>query len=270
MYEAYWKLKEKPFENTPDPKFIFWSKEHEEAVSRMLYSIKEKKGAMLISGEYGCGKTLLTRYLLQKLAEDKYQLALVLNPMLSPAQLIKEIIFQLGGTISRSAVKATAFNKLNELLININRNNKLAVIIIDEAQAIPRTASFEEFRLMLNFQLNDRFLLSLILIGQPELVPKISKLPQLEQRLALRYHLKALNEAETKEYIIHRIKVAGGNPNIFAGDSFLEIFNYSLGIPRKINNICDFALLAGSGENVKNINQVLIKKVAADLEGKEY
>ncbi|MBI5699821.1 AAA family ATPase [Candidatus Saganbacteria bacterium] len=264
MYLEHWKLTEKPFENTPDPRFIFWSKRHEEALSRMFYVIKEKKGAALISGEYGSGKTLLTRVLVEKLGEDEYETALLLNPMLSPAQLIKEIIHQLGGEVPSSANKAVSFNRLNEVLLGINRQRKHAVIIIDEAQAIARTASLEEFRLMLNFQLNDRFLLTLILIGQPELNEKIKKLPQLEQRFALRYHLTALDEYETGEYIRHRLSVAGGSSDLFEEEAVAEIYRFTQGIPRKINNFCDLALLLGSGEEAISIDLPLIKKVLAD------
>ncbi len=270
MYNEYWHLKEKPFENTPDPRFIYWSDQHEETLSRMLYVIKERKGAALITGEYGSGKTLLTRVLLEKLMGDQYQPALILNPMLSPTQLVKEVIVQLGGTVAASASKAKAFNSLNEMLVELDKKKKLAVVVVDEAQAIHRVASFEEFRLMLNFQLNDRFLLTLILIGQPELNDKVEKLPQLMQRFALRYHLKALKEAETKNYIAHRLKVAGGNPAVFSAEAVAGIYQYSGGIPRKINNACDLALLVGSSENAKAIDARIVAKVVADLEGKEY
>lgn len=270
MYQSYWNLKEKPFENTPDPRFLFWSKQHEEALSRMLYAIQEKKGAMMVSGEFGSGKTLLTRVLVKELAVDKFQTALILNPMMAPTQLIKEIIHQLGGSVAASATKSVVFNRLNELLIEINKSNKSAVIIVDEAQAIERTASFEEFRLMLNFQLNEAFLLSLVLVGQPELNKKIAKLPQLEQRIALRFHLRALSEPETKEYILHRLSVAGGKADLFKEETYAEIFNFSVGIPRKINNLCDFALLVGSGEKASHIELPLIKKVVADLKGEAF
>lgn len=269
MYTNYWQLREKPFENLPDPRFVFWSKQHDEALARMLYVAQEKKGAILITGEYGSGKTLLTRVLLKQLENEKYQEALLLNPTLSPSLLIKEVIHQLGGLVAISATKAAAYNRLNELLVEINSQGKLAVIIVDEAQAIPKIANFEEFRLMLNFQLNDSFLLTLILIGQPELKEKIRQLPQLEQRFALRYHLKALTEAETRDYVLHRLKVAGAVTEIFNEEAFGEIYAYSQGIPRKINNLCDLALLVGSAERVATINAELMRKIAADLRGED-
>jgi general secretion pathway protein A len=267
MYNDYWKLKDKPFENTPDPRFLYWSKQHEEALSRMLYVVKERKGAALISGEYGSGKTVLSRELLNRLPADQYQVALLLNPMLSPSALIKEIIHQLGGTVSASAAKAVVYNKLNELLVAINQSGKMAVVIVDEAQSI-RNADFEEFRLMLNFQLNNSFLLSLVLLGQPELNAKINKLPQLKQRFALRFHLNALSEDETKEYILRRLQVAGDGAEIFDAGALAGIYKYTLGIPRMINNVCDLALLEASGEGIRSIDGELIKKIVADFEGK--
>jgi general secretion pathway protein A len=267
MYNEYWHLKDKPFENTPDPHFIYWSKQHEEALSRMLYVINEKKGAALITGEYGGGKTVLSRELLNRLPAERYQTALLLNPMLSPSLLIREVIHQLGGEVGSSASKAVVYNKLNELLIEIDKSGRMVAIIIDEAQALGK-ADLEELRLMLNFQLNDRFLLTLILLGQPELMVKINKLPQLKQRFALRFHINALNESETKEYIEHRLKVAGGGPDIFDAEALAAIYQYALGIPRMINNVCDLALLEGSGEEAKQIGRELIGKIVADFEGK--
>lgn len=138
--------------------------------------------------------------------------------------------------------------------------------MIDEAQAIGDQDSFEELRLLLNFQLNDNFLLTLILLGQPELKEKVDKLPQLRQRLAVRYHLKALTEKETKEYIKHRLEVAGAKQQFFSESAFKEVYYFSAGIPRRINNICDMALLVGCGEGVDKIDKKIIKDVSEDLE----
>lgn len=271
MYEKYWGLTKKPFENTPDPQFIYWSKQHEEAFSRMMYVIHERKGAAMLTGEYGSGKTLISRLLVEKLlSEEKYQTALILNPMLSPSQLIREIIHQLGGHVAATASKSVVYNKINELLFELHRNNKYAVVVVDEAQAIEKKANFEEFRLLLNFQLNDSFLLSVILIGQPELKPKINLLPQLDQRIGLKFHLRTLDLDETGEYIAHRMKIAGSTSKIFSREAISEIFNFSKGVPRIINNVCDLCLLVGSAGDLKSIDLETAKKVVADLSGREY
>jgi len=271
MYEEHWGFSKKPFENTPDPQFVYWSKQHEEAFSRLLYIIHERKGAAMLSGEYGSGKTLISRVLIDKLrTEEKYQTALILNPMLSPSQLIREIIHQLGGKVSANASKAVVYNLINELLYELHKSNRYAVIVVDEAQAIEKKASFEEFRLLLNFQMNDAFLLTLIFLGQPELRPKINLLPQLEQRIGLKFHLKALNMEETGGYIRHRTAVAGVDREIFSPAAVEEIYRHSKGVPRIINNICDLCLLMGSSEGALQVDAETAKKVAADLEGREY
>ena len=266
MYEQYWNLKEKPFENTPDPRFLYHSQRHEEAVSRMLYVIKERKGAGLLTGEYGSGKTLLSRVLMEELDNDRYQSAVIFNPRLSALQLLKEIIYQLGGSPQSLHTKPEALRHFNELLYRNKKKGKDTIIFIDEAQAIPEKNSFEEVRLLLNFQLNTDFLLNIVLIGQPELRRKIERLPQLKQRMAVRYHLTALSREETKSYIQHRMEVAGAGRRIFLEPALDEIYVVSDGIPRRINNICDMALLTGFGEELDIINRAAIKDVADDLE----
>lgn len=266
MYEAYWKLKEKPFENAPDPRFIYYSKKHEEALSRMLYVIKERKGAAILTGEYGSGKTLLSRVLMAELSDERYHSALIFNPRLPPLELIKEIIYQLGGKTSDLSSKTDLLHYLNEILYRNKDGNKITVIVVDEAQAIPEENGFEELRLLLNFQLNDNFLLTLILLGQPELKERIESLPQLKQRLAVRYHLKALTEDETREYIQHRLEVAGSKEDIFTEGAYSEIYRFSWGIPRRINNMCDMALLVGYGGGIDKINEEVIRDVAEDME----
>ena len=266
MYEEYWKIQEKPFENTPDPHFLYYSQRHEEALSRMLYAIRERKGAAVLTGEYGSGKTLLSRVLLDELSNDQYQSALIFNPRLPPLELIKEIIYQLGKDVTFLTSKTEVLHSLNEILYAGKNDNKNTVIVIDEAQAIGEEDSFEELRLLLNFQLNDNFLLTLILLGQPELKERINNLPQLRQRLAVRYHLKALTEIETEEYIKHRLGVAGAEQQIFSEDGLKETYYFSAGIPRRINNICDMALLVGCGEGLDKITKKVIKEVAEDLE----
>ena len=266
MYEDYWGLREKPFENTPDSHFLYYSPKHEEALSRMLYAIRERKGAAILTGEYGSGKTLLSRVLLEELSSEQYQSALIFNPRLPPLELIKEIVYQLGRDVPSFSSKTELLHSLNEILYKNRDDNKNTVIVVDEAQAIEGNGGFEELRLLLNFQLNDNFLLSLILLGQPELKEKVSNLPQLKQRLAVRYHLKALTEIETGEYIRHRLKVAGAKQEIFSEDAFKEIYYFSAGIPRRINNICDMALLVGCGKGLDKIGKKVIKEVAEDLD----
>jgi len=267
MYEAYWKLKEKPFENTPDPRFIFYSQRYEEALSRMLYAMRERKGAALLTGEYGSGKTLLSRVLWEELRqENRYQAAFILNPRLSGLEFIQEIYYQFSGVTNSPPGKIDLFHYLHKILYASHDAGRHCIIVVDEAQAIQDEEIFEELRLLLNFQLNDRFLLTLILLGQPELKEKINNLPQLRQRIAIRYHLTALSEELTKGYILHRLKVADAKEEIFLEEAFHEVYGFSSGIPRRINNICDMALLAGFSEKISKIDKKVIRDVAEDLD----
>ena len=265
MYESYWKLKEKPFENTPDPRFLYSSHEYLEAATRLTYAVEERKGAALLTGEYGCGKTVISRLLFQLLPQDKYEIGLVTNPLMSPVELLREICSQLGIKISSDSAKPELLTKLNERFYENLNTNKETVIIIDEAQTIKNLETFEELRLLLNFQLNDRFLLTLILIGQPELRAIVDRLKQLKQRLAIRYHLNPLSKEDTKYYITHRLKVAGTEAKIFSDKAFSLVWVHSDGVPRLINTICDMGLLLGFTQRLKEISEDIIKKAAYDL-----
>jgi type II secretory pathway predicted ATPase ExeA len=266
MYTAYWQLKEKPFENTPDPRFIYYSYQHKEALARLLYVVREHKGAALLTGEYGSGKTLLSRVLWQELQQEHlYQPVFILNPRLSGLELIQEIVHQLNGT-EPEPNKIELFHTLHKIIYDNHNSNKHTVIMFDEAQAIQDKDIFEEMRLLLNFQLENAFLLTIVLLGQPELIPLIAELPQLNQRLAARYHLKALNEHETKEYIEHRLEVAEAKKPIFDSEAHKEIYFRSAGLPRRINNICDLSLLVGFGNALGIIAKKTIVDISEDVE----
>ncbi len=265
MYLEYWRLNEKPFENTPDPRFIYYSPWHEEAYARLKYAIDQKRGAAMLTGEYGAGKTLLARVLVKELLEGQNcDVALIVNPMLSEVDLLREIIFQLKAD-RLPGNKLKILHLLNDILYENYNKKKNTVIIIDEAQVINRKDVFEELRLLLNFQLNDRFLLTLILIGQPELRKKIDDIPQLKQRIAIAYHLGGLDNMRVSEYIYHRLKVAGIEKELFRGKAIDKISDCSEGLPRKINNICEIALLQGMFEKRLDIDDELIDKVTKDL-----
>jgi general secretion pathway protein A len=271
MYEEYWGLKEKPFENTPDPRFIFHSTQHEEVLSRLLYIVKEGKGAAMLTGIFGCGKTLIGRTLLRQLEEDVYRVAFITNPYLSYEELLMHILHKLGGEnlpVSKAEIFINVIlEKMNDILINNMRDGKKTVIIIDEAHVIKDKKVWEEIRLILNFQLEDRFLLTLLLLGQPELKTIIDANKEFAQRIAVKSHLGSLTEEEVKKYIQHRLSIAGRKEPVFQEDAYKEIFMKSGGIPRRVNHICDFALLSGSGEGATLIGKDLIKEVSSDIEG---
>jgi len=270
MYESFWGLREKPFENTPDPRFIYYSQQHKEAVARMLYVVREHKGAALLTGEYGSGKTLLSRVLWHELQqENKFQSVFILNPRLSGLEFIQEIVHQLGGSDVPST-KIELFHTLHKLLYENYNSGKHTVIVIDEAQAIEDRNIFEEVRLLLNFQLDNAFLLTIILLGQPELKYSVMSLPQFMQRMAVRYHLKAFDERETKEYILHRLSVSGAQKQIFDEEALQEVYACAQGIPRRINTICDLALLVGFGSSLARIDRDVITRINQDLETPDF
>lgn len=271
MYEEHWGLSEKPFENTPDPRFFYLSPQHEEGLSRLFYAVTEGKGAAMLTGIFGCGKTLLGRKLLKELDRDIYKIAFITNPYLTYEELLMYIIYKLGGkdlpTNKSEVLVNVILERLNEILENNMRDGKKTVVIIDESHVIKDSRVWEELRLILNFQLEDRFLLTLLLLGQPELKELIDANKQFVQRIAVKCYLGSLSEKETREYILHRLAVAGTNRPIFKNEVYKIIYKKSGGIPRRINHICDLALFSGFGKSLSMIDEDLIKDVSTDLEG---
>ena len=263
MYEKYWGLKMAPFQNVPDPDFYFPSSIHEEAISRLFYVIDTNKGAGLLTGEIGAGKTMVSRALLRKLNSGRYEVGLITNPSLPLKDFIKEIGYQLG-ILPTSDSKGDLIRAVNECLLTNFRDGKETVLIVDEAQVIKDEGLWEELRLLLNFQLNDRFLLTLILMGQPELRERIARIRQLDQRIAVKYHLRAFNLEETKRYIIFRLKRAGAERPLFTVEAVKVVFEASRGIPREINKLCDLSLLIGFLEKKEYVDSSTVKRVLSD------
>jgi len=261
MYTEYWNLREKPFELTPDPRYVYYSKEHEETLMRLFYTVKDLKGAMLLTGLYGCGKTIISRVFLNELIGSKYEVALINNPRLTANELLIEIIYQLGGGLHKSESKGELLRTFNEILYSNLNEDKETILVIDEAQSIVDIETFEELRLLLNFQQNDRFLITLILIGQSELRKRLKELPQLKQRLMIDYHLNPLDEQDTYRYIEHRLRIAGAQQPIFDINAKRLIYRYSSGIPRVINGMGDMALLEGYSQKKEIIDEPIMRKV---------
>ncbi len=270
MYEGYWKLKEKPFENTPDPRFLFRSAEHEEGLSRLLYAVREAKGAAMLTGVFGCGKTLLSRAVMKELGKDVYRTVYIGNPLLTHVELLMAIATGLGVTDlpqkKTEIMTNVIIESLEKVLLNNRRDGKQTVVIVDEAHIITELMVWEELRLLLNFQLEDAFLLTLLLIGQPELKHNITNNKQLSQRISIRYHLQGLTQAESSEYIAHRLRVAGREEPIFSKEAVELVFRKSGGIPRRMNQICDLCLVAGYGMKADSIGTDVVAEASADLE----
>ncbi len=261
-YEAYWGLTELPFENVPDPKFYFPTAMHEEALHRLLYGVQTRKGALLITGEVGSGKTLLSRELSLHLSGQQYDVALIANPSFGTEDFLTEVLYQLGIEPTKSKVKL--LHLLNERLLENYKRGKQTVVVIDEAQTIQDDQIFEELRLLLNFQLNDRFLLTLVLIGQPELNDRVMTLKQFAQRISIKYHLGYFSAQQTTEYIQFRMKAVKCGREVFHEDALDIIYKQSGGIPRNINTLCDLCLLIGFMDHAAGVDAKIVERAAAE------
>jgi len=275
MYEKHWNLKEKPFQNTPDPRYLYLSGQHEDALMKLSYVVAQRLGCGLLSGVFGCGKTLLGKVLLNDLGAGRYSCAFINNPQVSePAELFRAIVRNLGGQAlpdkKSDLLLDPLLEKLQAILVDNARDGKETIIIIDEAHAIEDPKIFEQMRLLLNFQLEDRFLLTLLILGQPEIKDKIENLKALDQRIAVRCHIGPLSDEDVSKYINHRLKVAGWQPPslesaIFSKEAMDVIFKHSGGIPRRINNLCDLALMNGFARKVNRIEADLVNSVIKDF-----
>ena len=265
MYEEYWGFKEKPFQNTPDPRFVYLSEQHLEATALMIYTIKENKGAGMLTGEYGCGKTVISRLIFEILPRGIFDFAIVTNPQLSPAEILKEICVQFSINTSISPSKNELLEALNDRFYTNLHEGKHTIIIIDEAQTVLDPLTFEEVRLLLNFQLNDRFLTTLLLFGQTELREKLKSFRQLNQRIALKYHIDALGKVDTEKYVNYRLRIAGARRRVFTNEALNIIWDRSKGIPRVINAIADWCLFLGYSRLDDRIEEKTAIKAAADL-----
>jgi general secretion pathway protein A len=271
MYEAYWGLTEPPFTLTPDPRFLYMSKEHEDALVMLHYTITRNRGAGMLVGDIGLGKTTLSRKLLELLDPVTYKIVLIVNPMLTPIQLLQEILHQLGIPLN-SRNRQVLVQHLFDHLLQLYEHGQRVVLIVDEAHLIRSAATFEELRLLLNCQMNDQFLISLLLLGQLELRKKIERVPALKQRLAVRHQLKPLDQQETAALIEFRLRTAGyaGERIPFTPDALYELYRYTSGYPRLICQLADNALMVGMAEQVNQIDGFLMHGVIMDFEGKEW
>lgn len=261
MYEPFFGLREKPFNLTPDPAFLFLSKKHQEALSHLTYGIKERKGFIEITGEIGAGKSTLCRALLSRLGENIKTAYLLNSNITSDMQLLCTIIDDLGikpvGKNKMSLLKA-----MNKFLLEQTLEGNNVVLIIDEAQNL-KPKVLEQIRMLSNLETDKEKLLQIILVGQPELkeILRSPGLAQLNQRITVRYHVSPLLREETEDYVKHRLNVAGANGSIsFTDAAFDGIHCFSGGVPRLINVICDKTLLLAFVEETRQISADMVKK----------
>jgi type II secretory pathway predicted ATPase ExeA len=262
MFEEFFGLTAKPFGKTPDPAFLYESKQHREALARLEYAVEEKELALLV-GDIGSGKTTLSRALIDRVG-DARPFILLINPRLTPTQLLRAVAGGLG--LEPARYRHEMLDQIHTKLYALYEEKREPVLMIDEAQLIPSKATFDEIRLLTNFQLDDQNLLSVVLIGQPELEERLERhaYEPLRQRIGMRYALGPLTLEETIEYIEHRIRTAGGARNPFTREAMAEIHAVSGGIPRLINTLATTALLDAFGEDAETIEPARVTSAARE------
>ena len=262
MFEEHFGFTAKPFGKTPDPAFLYESSQHKEALARLEYAVEEKELALLV-GDIGSGKTTLSRALIDRIGESR-PVVLLINPRLTPTQLLRSIAAGLG--LEPGKFRNELLDQIHHRLFELYEKRSEPVLIIDEAQLVPTKATFDEIRLLTNFQLDDQNLLSVILIGQPELQARIDRdaYRALRQRIGMRYFLGPLSLEDTMSYIDHRIRVAGGSRNPFSRDAMEQIHELSGGVPRVINTLATTALLDAFGEDEATVEPARVAAAARE------
>lgn len=267
MYLDYYGLTEPPFDITPNPRFLFYSAKHREAFNHLLYGIRERKGFVQLTGEVGAGKTTLCRAMLEHL-NGHFSTALILNPVMSADEMMKAIAIEFGLDV-KGMDRLDCVATINNFLLWQVEQGKDAVLIIDEAQDLTDEL-LEQVRLLSNLETDNRKLLQIVLMGQPELRDRLNnpRLAQLRQRITVRYHLLPLKKPEINHYIQHRLEVSGAqNGPYFTQPAIWRIYHYSGGIPRLVNAVCDKALLAGFVNHTERLDYRVIGVAIRELEG---
>jgi general secretion pathway protein A len=272
MYLSFFGLTEKPFAITPDPRYLYLSERHAEALAHLLYGINESGGFIQLTGEVGTGKTTVVRTLLSRVPHHA-DVAVILNPRVTPVEFLLTICEELGLPIAdadRNSVKQMV-DALNRRLLTAHAEGRRIIVIVDEAQNLSPDV-LEQVRLLTNLETPTQKLLQIILIGQPELRELLDRteLRQLAQRITGRYHLEPLSREETSGYVRHRLKVAGAAGEIFTPSALAEVHRLSGGIPRVINVTCDRALLGAYTQETRKITAALVRSAAGEVYGRRY
>src|SRR5450432_4112050 len=272
MYTSFFGLTEKPFAITPDPRYLYLSERHAEALAHLLYGINESGGFIQLTGEVGTGKTTVVRTLLSRVPHHA-DVAVILNPRVTPVEFLLTICEELGLGIAdadRDSVKQMV-DALNRRLLAAHAGGRRIIVIVDEAQNLSAEV-LEQVRLLTNLETPTQKLLQIILIGQPELRALLDRtdLRQLAQRITGRYHLEPLSSEETKGYVRHRLRVAGVSAEVFTSGALREIHRLSGGIPRIVNVCCDRALLGAYTREQRTVNAALIRRATGEVYGRRY
>lgn len=266
-YLEYYGLKEHPFTNVVDNRFYFSSQQYRDALIKLKYAIDTRKGLAVVIGDIGAGKTTLARKLLEELAEDSYEatLLVIIHSSVSSEWLLRKFAIQLGVEEPKEQGKVEMLSRIYRRLVEIGEEGKIAVLLMDEVQMLKSKEIMEEFRGLLNMEMPGGKMINLIFFGLPDLEEVLSLDEPLKQRVAMKIAIRPFSENDTRDYIEHRLKIAGCDGEIFTDTALTEVYGYSKGVPRLINTICDNALLEGYLFKTKAIDESVIRAVAIDL-----
>ncbi|MDD5706985.1 MAG: AAA family ATPase [Kiritimatiellae bacterium] len=267
MYLSFFQLQEFPFSITPDPKYLYFAASHREAFDHLLFGITHRKGFIELTGEVGCGKSTICRAVLAELG-GQTKSALILNPCLNGLQLLRAILADFG-LVSPRQDRFTQLQTLNAFLLEQAQAGVNVALIIDEAQDLP-PRTLEEVRLLSNLETAQHKLIQIVLSGQPELKSRLEapSFRQLRQRITVRYHIPPLEHGEVAAYIAHRLRTAGAPDDVLFEDEAAEaVARYARGVPRLINALCDYALLAAFVQETRRVTAACVARGVQQLEG---
>lgn len=262
MFCEFFGFRERPFGKTPNPAYLYESSQHAEALARLEFAVEEKELALLV-GDIGSGKTTLSRALIDRLGDSR-PVILLINPRLTPSQLLRSIAAGLG--LEPKHYRNDLLDQIHAELYRLYEGRREPLLVIDEAQLIPTKATFDEIRLLTNFQLDDQNLLSVVLIGQPELEARLRRpaYAALNQRIGVRYFVGPLSEQETVRYVDHRVRIAGGARNPFSPAAVQVIHAVTRGVPRLINTVATTALLDAFGDDAPTVDEERVRSAARE------
>jgi len=265
MYKDYFGFSDSPFSISPDPHFLFMSEVHRDALAHLLYGVENEGGIILLTGEVGTGKTTLCRCLLDQLPHQT-RIAYVYNPPSDTRDLLMGVCREFGLEVSPDAARESILERLSAFLVRCADEGSKAVLIVDEGQNLS-VEVLEQLRLLTNFETNQKKLLQILLLGQPELHRKLSLplLRQFAQRVTARFVLEPLCRKEIRRYLQHRLRLAGGDPELFPSSLMKPLYRLSKGVPRIINLICDRALLGAYAEGARRVNRRILRHAAAEI-----
>jgi len=267
MYESYWQLERKPFDHGGDPRFYFPGESHQAALLKLRYAVESRRGGALLAGPSGSGKTLVIHMLRGLLGEQFSPVVHLVYPQMSADELLAYLAAELGGEMNGSALPGAhrSIRQIEGILAENSARGRHAVVAVDEAHLIHNSRTLEALRLLLNFQCSGEPALTLLLAGQPGILPTLDRAPQLEERLGVKCLLRPFTAVETAQYVAHRLQVAGAGRAIFAPDALVALHRLTHGIPRRINRLADLALLIGYAEELPTISAEHLESVSQEL-----